>query len=53
MVCFEGRLGRAFTPPETFAMQRYGAKKVRPTLSVLRERIALWLWRRGWLSRPL
>ena len=34
-------------------MLHSGEQKVRPSLLVVRERFVLWLWRHGWVSRPL
>jgi hypothetical protein len=34
-------------------VQRHGQMKVAPSFAVLRERLVLWLWRHGWVSRPL
>jgi hypothetical protein len=34
-------------------MPHYGEKKIRPSWSVVRERLVLWMWKHGWVSRPL
>jgi hypothetical protein len=34
-------------------MLHHGEKRVRMSLSVLRERLAVWMWKHGWVSRPL
>jgi hypothetical protein len=34
-------------------MQHSGEKSVGLSFSVLRERLALWMWKHGWVSRPL
>jgi hypothetical protein len=34
-------------------MLHRGEKRVGLTLSVLRERLALWMWKHGWVSLPL
>jgi hypothetical protein len=34
-------------------MLHHGEVKVAPSFSVLRERLVLWMWRHGWVSRPL
>ena len=40
-------LEKAVTPPHQ------SAKNLHPSLSVLRERLVLWMWKHGWASRPL
>jgi hypothetical protein len=34
-------------------MLHHGEQKIGMSLSVIRERLALWMWKHGWVSLPL